>query len=308
MAGICVHTSAMKRTELLASGAALAALSVGFPLKSEASPAARTRISPLAAPATGVPVAFLLSDGAVVIDFAGPWEVFQDVNVPGRSEPAFTPYTVAETTQPIAASGGMEVVPQYHFASAPSPKLVVVPAQSDPTPATTQWLKNVSQSADVVMSVCVGAFVLAKAGLLDGRQATTHHGSFASLAMHYPKITVRRGARFVDDGNIATAGGLSSGIDLALHMVARYYGEETATQTAYYMEYQSQSWRNADSNVAYSKPPRPRAGFADCAVCWMEVDPKTSPSSLYRGTRYYFCMPEHKQLFDASPQRFLNVS
>jgi transcriptional regulator GlxA family with amidase domain len=169
-------------------------------------------------------------------------------------------------------------------------------------------LNDSAKSADVVMSVCTGAFVLAKAGLLDGHKATTHHGSLVRLAMEYPKVSVRRGARFVDNGHIATSAGLSAGIDLALHVVARYFGEDAAKQTAYDMEYQSQSWLNEDSNLAYMNPPKPRAGFANCAVCWMEVDKKTAPSSTYRGTRYYFCMPAHKQQFDASPQRFLNVS
>lgn len=297
----------MKRAELLQSGAALAALSA-FPAKSDGSVATHTRISPLTAPATGVPVAFLLSDGAVMIDFAGPWEVFQDATVPGRMQPAFIPYTIAETTAPITVSDGMRVVPQYDFENAPSPKLVVVPAQSPPSPATVQWLKNVARSADVVMSVCTGAFVLAKAGLLDGHRATTHHGSLVRLTMEYPNVTVRRGARFVDDGRIATSAGLSAGIDLAMHIVARYFGEDVAKSTAYYMEYLSNSWLSENSNTAYKHPPRPRAGLANCAVCWMEVDPKTAPSSLYRGARYYFCMPGHKQLFDAAPQRFLNVS
>lgn len=298
----------MKRAELLQSGAALAALSAGFPAKSFASAPTHTRISPLIAPATGVPVAFLLSDDAVMIDFAGPWEVFQDANVAGRAERAFIPYTVAETSQPITASDGMRIVPQYNFTNAPLPKLVVVPAQSDPSSATKRWLNTIAHSVDTIMSVCTGAFVLAKAGLLDGHRATTHHSSLQRLAMEYPNITVRRGARFVDEGHIATSAGLSAGIDLALHMVARYFGEDAAHQTAYDMEYQSQAWMNENSNMAYSKPPAPRAGFALCAVCWMEVDPRTALSSAYHGKRYYFCIPDHKQLFDSAPQRFLNVS
>jgi transcriptional regulator GlxA family with amidase domain/YHS domain-containing protein len=158
------------------------------------------------------------------------------------------------------------------------------------------------------MSVCTGAFVLAKTGLLDGHRATTHHSSLVRLAMEYPNVRVRRGARFVDDGRIATSAGLSAGIDLALHMVARYYGENSAAETAYDMEYQSKAWLNENSNMAYRNPPSPRPGLAYCEVCWMEVDPHTAPASLYGGKRYYFCMPEHKKLFDSAPQRFLNVS
>lgn len=298
----------MKRSELLKAGVGVAALAAGVPANSRAAAPGRTPIVPLVAPKTGVPVAFLLSEGAVVIDFAGPWEVFQDADAPGRTDPAFIPYTVSESTQPITASDGIRIVPQYDFRTAPAPKLVVVPAQSPPTDATVQWLRNVARSADVVMSVCTGAFVLAKAGLLDGHHATTHHGSLMRLAMEYPNVTVQRGKRFVDNGRIATSAGLSAGIDLALHIVARYFGEHAAHQTAYDMEYQSRSWLNENSNVAYMNPPTPRPGFVNCAVCWMEVDPKTSLSSLYHGKRYCFCTPEHKQLFDAAPQRFLNVS
>jgi transcriptional regulator GlxA family with amidase domain/YHS domain-containing protein len=298
----------MKRVDLLQGAAALTALSAGVPLRSNASTPSTTRISPLTPPHDGVPVAFLISDGTVMIDFAGPWEVFQDADIPGRAQAAFLPYTVAETSKPLTFGGGARVVPEYDFTNVPEPKLVVVPAQADPTPATKQWLRTIARTADVIMSVCTGAFVLAKTGLLDGHTVTTHHSSLARLAMEYPNVTVRRGARFVDGGRIATSAGLSAGIDLALHMVARYYGEDAAHRTAYDMEYQSKAWLSENSNTAYLNPPKPRPGFALCAVCWMVVDPKTALSSTYRGKPYFFCMPEHKQLFDANPLRFLNAS
>lgn len=294
----------MKRSELIGGAAALGIIYAGLPESTQASPESRPQ--PLSAPSDGVPVAFLLSSGAVMIDFAGPWEVFQDATVTGRTQPAFNLYTVAETTQPITVSAGARLIPQFDLASAPQPKVVVVPAQSRPTEDVKHWLRTVAQQTDVVMSVCTGAFVLAAAGLLDGHDATTHHGSFATLAMEYPKITVKRGARFVDEGRIATSAGLSAGIDLALHVVERYFGTQAASDTAYYMEYQGQGWRNGASNVAYSKPPAPRPGYAQCAVCWMDVDPKTSPSSTYRGKRYYFCMPSHKAAFDSAPSRFIS--
>jgi transcriptional regulator GlxA family with amidase domain len=93
------------------------------------------------------------------------------------------------------------------------------------------------------MSVCTGAFHLARAGLLSGKAATTHHGSLDALASQFPDINVRRGLRFVESSpKIATAGGLSSGIDLALRVVERYFGRPAAERTAAYMEYQSRSW------------------------------------------------------------------
>jgi transcriptional regulator GlxA family with amidase domain/YHS domain-containing protein len=295
----------MKRSHLLGQAAALGVLAVGLP-RDVAALEAPVPIAPLVPPADGVPVAFLLSDSAVMIDFAGPWEVFQDAHVTGRTAPAFNLFTVAETAKSIAMSDGAMIVPKYALSTAPAPKVVVVPAQSDPTPATKNWLVRVAQHADLMMSVCTGAFVLAEAGLLDGHSVTTHHSSFATLAMQFPNVRVKHGVRFVDEGNIATSAGLSAGIDLALHVVARYYGEESARQTAYDMEYLSDSWLNGN-NAAYEKPQLARAGDAICPVCWMEVDPKNAPMLAFHGTNYYFCSPGHERMFASNPQSFLNA-
>jgi len=120
-----------------------------------------------------IPVAFLISDGAVVIDFCGPWEVFQDVMIPGNEEMPFRLYTVAETKKPIRTSGGMQIIPDYTIQNAPPPKVIVIPAQSSPSPAVLEWIRKSSKTTDVTMSVCTGAFVLAKTGLLNGKSATT---------------------------------------------------------------------------------------------------------------------------------------
>src|SRR5262245_19863995 len=173
-----------------------------------------------------IPVAFLISDGAVVIDFCGPWEVFQDVMIPSSEQIPFRLYTVSETKKPIRTSGGMQIVPDYTLQDAPPPKVIVIPAQSPPSPAVLEWIRKSSKNTDVTMSVCTGAFVLAKTGLLDGKSATTYHGAFERFAMQFPDIQLKRGARFVENGNLATTGGLSSGIDLALRVVERYYGRE----------------------------------------------------------------------------------
>jgi putative intracellular protease/amidase/YHS domain-containing protein len=298
----------MKRSDLLSQAAALSLIAASTPLDVDAAmPQAEHPIVPLTPPPDGVPVAFLLARDAVTIDFAGPWEVFMDARVVGRSQPAFNLYTVAETTAPILTGGGLTIVPKYSLANAPAPKVVVVPAQSGPTVPVKQWLTATAPHADLIMSVCTGALILAEAGLLNSRRVTTHHSALTMLAMQYPNASVVRGVRFVDDGDIATSAGLSAGIDLALHVVARYYGKETARLTAYDMEYQSNSWLTAN-NVAYLKAPIARAGDAICPVCWMEVDPKLSPTLSYRGATYYFCMPGHEKVFAAAPQRFLNAS
>lgn len=197
-----------------------------------------------------IPVAVTISEGVQVIDFAGPWEVFQDVMVmEGKHEEGmehrmpFDLYTVSEKIETIEATGGLKIIPNYTFANAPSPKIVIIPAQSG-SPALLEWLKKVTASpdSDVVMSVCTGAFQLAKAGLLSGQPATTHHQFSARLKELYPNIDVKTGVRFVEGQKISTAGGLSSGIDLALRVVDRYYGRTIAQNTAEFMEYQGKGW------------------------------------------------------------------
>lgn len=206
---------------------------------------AGSRLTP---PATGpIPVAVAISDGVTVIDFSGPWEVFQDVTVPnrgkgGEDESPFRLYTVSEKTEPLRGSAGLQLVPDYTFENAPQPKVIVVPAQRG-SQALHDWLRKASPATDVTMSVCTGAFQLARAGLLSGQSATTHHDFLDRLAKQFPDINVKRGLRFVEANNrISTAGGLSSGIDLALRVVDRYFGREVAQQTAFYMEYQSKGW------------------------------------------------------------------
>jgi transcriptional regulator GlxA family with amidase domain len=193
-----------------------------------------------------IPVAFAISEGVTVIDFAGPWEVFQDVHVRERGtlmaeQMPFELFTVSEKTEPLAGSGGLKLVPDYTFASAPQPKVVVVPAQRG-SEALHQWLREIAKTADLTMSVCTGAFQLGKAGLLSGKSATTHHDFLDRFAKTFPDVTVKRGLRFVENEKISTAGGLSSGIDLALRVVDRYFGRDVAQATAAYMEYQSKGW------------------------------------------------------------------
>jgi len=236
----------MNRREILKITAATAALAVTAAVRG-ASDSTRSLKPP---PAKGkILVAFLISEGAQVIDFTGPWEVFQDTLLPdpGSASDSTSPFelfTVAETTNRLRATGGLQITPDYDFHSVPQPKLIVVPAQSSPTEATKAWLRKTSEQADITMSVCTGAFVLAKTGLLSGKAATTHHDFYDKLATAFPDVSVQRGARFVDDGKISTAGGLTSGIDLALHVVERYFGRTVAQQTASLMEYQSSRWIN----------------------------------------------------------------
>src|SRR5262249_15171130 len=132
------------------------------------------------------------------------------------------------------------------FSDAPEPDVVVVGAQAG-SDAMLDWLKRVGGKA-TIMSVCTGAFKLAHAGLLEGRPATTHHDFFDAFERQFPKTRLQRGLRWVRSSDrIYTAGGLTSGIDLALHLVARIQGEEAADRVAYYMEYSGDGWREPEA-------------------------------------------------------------
>lgn len=264
----------------------------------------------LTPPAKGtIPVAFVISEGTVMIDLAGPWEVFNDVMVPSRgssmdNQMPFHTYTVAETQKPVAFSGGLKVVPDYTFGNSPAPKVVVIPAQSDSSKAMLDWIRSATKTTDVTMSVCTGAFILAKTGLLSGKAATTHHDAYKSFATKFPDVSLQRGARFVEAGNLASSGGLSSGIDLALRVVERYFGRKVAANTAYDMEYQGQGWLDANSNAMYAKAEVSSSDHPHCPVCGMDVDAATAPKSAYKGKTYYFCSQAHKADFDAAPEKW----
>jgi len=299
----------MRRRDFLKTSAA-AGVAAALPARLLAGPGTEAPVRPLPAPASGpIPVAFLITEGAVLIDFAGPWEVFQDVYVPSRGkgmddQMPFRLYTVSEKTEPVRISGGLQIVPDYAFASAPPPKVVVIPAQRGGA-AAVEWVRRVAGAADVTMSVCTGAFLLAETGLLSGKAATTHHSAYKSFAMKYPDVVTKRGARFVDEGNLASAGGLTSGIDLALHVVERYFGREVATSTAYQLEYQGLGWKNAASNAVYAKAMVSTDAHPLCPVCEMEVEKASAPKSVYAGKTYYFCSDSHKESFDAAPTKWL---
>ncbi|HYK52881.1 MAG TPA: DJ-1/PfpI family protein [Candidatus Eremiobacteraceae bacterium] len=216
----------MKRSELIAAAGVVgvAGLSMGaadktLPLLGK----------PIKKPASGnVQVAVLISDLATVIDFAGPWETFQDAG--------YDTHVVSKTLDVVTATNGLKIVPEYTFETAPQPNVVVIGAQKAPPEALT-WIRKVGPGADVVMSVCTGAFILARTGLLDGEYATTHHEYYDKFEKEFPKVHLVRGPRFVENEQTCCAGGLTSGIDLALRVVERYDGKAAADGLAFYMEH-----------------------------------------------------------------------
>lgn len=204
-------------------------------------------------------VAVLLYGGVELLDFAGPAEVFSA----SRSEEGrrFRVYTVAETTEPVVSQGFARVVPEYSIVDCPRPDLIVVPGGAVPLsrPAVVEWVRRSAGEAEVAMSVCNGALLFAKAGLLDGAEATTHQSSLGTLALSAPNARLLPERRIVDNGRVVTTAGVSAGIDGALHVVARLLGDEAARRTALYMEYR---WDPAGAEeyhrrvIAAGAPPR----------------------------------------------------
>jgi putative intracellular protease/amidase len=181
-------------------------------------------------------VAVLVFDGVELLDFAGPGEVFAAAGHGG----AFDVFTVGATRDPVVSQGFVTIVPEHSIESAPRPDILVIPGGGVGSlmddEATGRWIRRVAAEGEHVLSVCNGALVLAELGLLDGLEATTHHGSIRRLR-GYERVTVRDDVRFVDNGRIITTAGVSAGIDGALHLVRRLLGTEAAATTAYYMEY-----------------------------------------------------------------------
>jgi len=227
-------------------------LSLGSAAHGEQVSTPSTHDSRYSVPAKGtIPVAFVITDDAVTIDFAGPWEVFKDVFLKSRGktlaeQAAFRLYTVSDSRQPVKTSGGMLIVPDYTFDDAPQPMIVVVPAQEGRSPKMLAWIRKMTTQSNIVMSVCTGAFVLGDAGILKGKQATTHHLFYEEFQKAFPDVLLQKNKRFVQsDASIFTAGGLSTVIDLALHIVELYFGSSQAQETANLMEYEGTGWKTA---------------------------------------------------------------
>jgi transcriptional regulator GlxA family with amidase domain len=186
-------------------------------------------------------LAILLFPDVELLDFAGPFEVFSVANR-WTDPPAFNVFTVAESAGPIQAKNGLAVLPHHSLDNAPAPHIVLVPGgvgtrQEMNNPVVINWIKDSAEAAELVLSVCTGALLLAKAGLLDGLEATTHHGSIELLRELAPQTTVFDDRRFVDNGKLITSAGISAGMDMSLHVVAKLLGDETARKTARQMEY-----------------------------------------------------------------------
>jgi putative intracellular protease/amidase len=192
--------------------------------------------------------AILIFDGVQIIDYCGPMEVFGQARV--------EPFTVAQDADTITTSMGMKVVPSFTFASCPPAEVLIIPGggvdQVTDDAAAIRWLRGRAEQAQFVLSVCNGAFILAKTGLLDGLSATTFYDLIDDFEQRYPKVKAVRDRRYVDNGKFVTTAGLSSGIDGSLHVIGKLRGRAAAERAALNMEY---NW-NPDAGYA-------RASFAD---------------------------------------------
>jgi transcriptional regulator GlxA family with amidase domain len=178
-------------------------------------------------------IAFYLQDGVEILDFAGPMEVFSYAD--------FEVFTVSSTRDPIVSQGILKIIPDYSLADAPEAEIIAFFGGNSGLPSNDprviDWVKKQSATADYFFSVCTGAFILGEAGLLDGLTVTTFHESIDDLRRRFPRADVRSDVRFVDNGRIITTAGISAGIDVALHLVAKLRGDLAAEQVARYMEY-----------------------------------------------------------------------
>ena len=195
----------------------------------------------LVRPANGViKVACALSKEVTPIDWVGPQAVFgawlYDKSLK-RDRPLFEVFTVGKSREPI----DQWLIPDYTYEDAPQPRVIVIPAQSG-SPEFYACLKKAITSADVTMSVCIGARHLAKLGLLDGQVATTHHDFIKPYAEEFPKVHWVSGVRFVEGPKVSTSAGVTAGLDLALHVVERYFGRKKAVAATRVLEYQGTGW------------------------------------------------------------------
>ncbi len=186
-------------------------------------------------------VAIYLFEEAEVLDFSGPFEVFASARN-SNGEKAFNTFLVSRSGTEISARGGFQVVPNFSIGNCPKPDLLLVPggmgARAEMfNKIALEWIASTARDCELLLSVCTGALILARTGLLEGLEATTYHTAFDILQEMSPTATLKPGQRYVDNGAVVLSAGVSAGIDMSLYVVSRLLGREQAIQTARYMEY-----------------------------------------------------------------------
>ena len=194
-------------------------------------------------------VGVLLFPEFELLDVFGPLEAF------GHAKDWFRIVTVAERPGPVTSSQGPRAVADHGFADCPPLDIVLVPGgmgtrREVDNPVLVDWIARQARGAETMTSVCTGAALLARAGVLDGRRATSNKRSFAWVTEQGPKVDWVRQARWVDDGNVVTSSGVSAGIDMALHLIGRIAGPAARDDIATRMEYE---WQNDASHDPFAK-------------------------------------------------------
>jgi transcriptional regulator GlxA family with amidase domain len=190
-------------------------------------------------------VGILIFPDVEVLDFCGPFEVFSVAREPrleDRNSPLFRAVTIAESKQIVTCIGGLRVDPHYSIQDAPALDILVVPGgrgtrRERLNRNLVDWIAAKEKHTEITASVCTGALLLAEAGLLDGKRATTHWSMIEWMRDQYRNVRVLDDIRYLDEGHIVTSAGISAGIDMNLHLVHRLEGAETAAWTARRMEY-----------------------------------------------------------------------
>ncbi|WP_394186777.1 DJ-1/PfpI family protein [Metabacillus halosaccharovorans] len=189
-------------------------------------------------------VGILLFNEVEVLDFAGPFEVFSITTLLESNEKPFIVKTISENGELVTARNGLKVKPDYSFANHPSFDIVIIPGGFGAeqieinNSSVIEWIKNQQSRVEFMTSICTGALLLAKAGILDGKKATTHWMDIDRLEQEFPNISVQRGVKFVDEDSIITSGGISAGINMSFHLISRLHGKDVAIKTAKRMEYE----------------------------------------------------------------------
>ena len=188
-------------------------------------------------------VAILLFEDVELLDFAGPYEVFSSVHKPPeRKLRLMDVVTVAATMAPVTCANGLVVQPDHDLENCPISDILLIPGGAGTrtavnNPVIMDWLAQQAKFAELLTSVCTGSFLLAKLGVLNNKQATTHWAGISSLRKNHPAVNVQENVRWTADGNVYTSAGVSAGIDMALHIVQQIYGAEIANETARWIEY-----------------------------------------------------------------------
>ena len=190
-----------------------------------------------------VRIGIFIFDGAEELDFTGPYEVLTQWAQQAADEREISVFTIARTAEPVRCAHGLRVIPDHGWTDTPAPDVLLVPwgrvrAQLEDD-ELLDWIRRVRDSGALMTSVCTGAHVYAAAGVLKDRPATTWFGALDSLVDIDPSIELRRDDRFVDSGEVVTSAGVSAGIDMALHLVARLDSRERAESVRRYIQYET---------------------------------------------------------------------